>query len=59
VKEFWVYIFEANQDKLQTPSQIKPGMLLRIPKLNPVLADKNNPACMEYARQLHELYVNN
>lgn len=57
VKEFWVYIYEANKDKFTSPDQITPGIVLKIPKLNPVLADKNNPRCMEYALKLHDLYV--
>ncbi|MPM76007.1 hypothetical protein SDC9_123002 [bioreactor metagenome] len=57
VKEFWVYIYEANKEKFVTPDQIAPGTVLKIPKLNPVLADKNNPRCMEYALKLHDLYV--
>lgn len=57
VKEFWVYIYEANKDKFISPDQITPGTVLKIPKLNPVLADKNNPRCMEYALKLHDLYV--
>ena len=57
VKEFWVYIYEANKDKFTSPDQITPGTVLKIPKLNPVLADKNNPRCMEYALKLHDLYV--
>jgi hypothetical protein len=59
VKEFWVYIFEANRDKFSSPDQIVPGTVLKIPKLNPVLADKNNPRCMEYALKLHDLYLKN
>lgn len=57
VKEFWVYIYEANRDVLSSPAMIAPGMLLKIPRLNPVLADKDNPKCMEYALQLQEKYL--
>jgi nucleoid-associated protein YgaU len=57
VKEFWVYIYEANKDKFNTPDQITTGAILKIPKLNPVLADKNNPRCMEYALKLHDIYL--
>lgn len=57
VKEFWVYIFEANRDLLHSPDDIAIGMELRIPKLNPKLADAKNPRCMEYALKLHDEYV--
>lgn len=57
VKEFWVYIYEANMDKFDSPDYVKPGTVLKIPKLDPRLADKNNPRCMEYARELHDRYV--
>lgn len=57
VKEFWVYIFEANRDLLVSPDDISPGMELKIPKLNPKLADPDNPRCMEYALKLHDEYV--
>lgn len=57
VKEFWVYIFEANRDLLGSPDDIAIGMELNIPKLNPKLADANNPRCMEYALKLHDEYV--
>jgi nucleoid DNA-binding protein/nucleoid-associated protein YgaU len=57
VKEFWVYIYEANRDVLSSPAMIAPGMLLKIPRLNPVLADEDNPKCIEYALQLQEKYL--
>lgn len=57
VKEFWVYIFEANRDLLNSPDDIAIGMELKIPKLNPKLADADNPRCMEYALKLHDEYV--
>jgi nucleoid DNA-binding protein len=57
VKEFWVYIFEANRDLLDSPDDIAVGMQLKIPKLNPKLADADNPRCMEYALKLHDEYV--
>ncbi len=57
VKEFWVYIFEANRDLLNSPDDIAVGMQLKIPRLNPKLADADNPRCMEYALKLHDEYV--
>lgn len=57
VKEFWVYIFEANRDLLNSPDDISPGMELKIPKLDPRLIDVDNPDCIEYALKLHDEYV--
>ena len=56
--EFWVYIYEANRDVLPTPAKIEPGMRLKIPKLDPKLIDKDNPACIAYAVGLQEKYLN-
>ena len=56
VKEFWVYIYEANREILESPAEIVPGMLLKIP-LKSVLADKDNPRCIEYALKLQEEYL--
>ena len=56
-KEFWVYIYEANKDQFTHPDQVAPGTILKIPKLNPVLADKDNPRCIEYALHLHDVYL--
>lgn len=34
---FWVYIYEANRDKIENPQDIQPGILLRIPDLNTIV----------------------
>lgn len=57
VKEFWVYIYEANRDKLRNPNAVEPGMVLLIPALNPVLANPESERCMDYARELHDVYL--
>lgn len=57
VKEFWVYIYEANRDKLRNPNAVEPGMVLLIPALNPVLANPESERCMNYARELHDVYL--
>jgi nucleoid-associated protein YgaU len=57
VKDFWVYIYEANKEKFTSPDEVEPGTILRIPKLDPRIANPKNPGCMEYARELHDKYV--
>ena len=56
-KDYWVYIYEANRDKIKHPNSIQAGVKLRIPKLAPELIDVTNPETIEYARYLHDIYV--
>ena len=56
-KAFWVYIYEANQDKISNPDKISKGILIRIPKLDPRLIDSTNPRCILKAKELHNIYV--
>jgi len=55
---FWVYIYEANKERIPNPDMISPGTLIRIPRLDPRLIDGSNPRCLQKARELHDLYVN-
>ena len=57
-KDFWVYIYEANKERIQNPDNIEKGTLIRIPKLDPRLIDTSNPRCMLKARELYYEYVN-
>ncbi|MCM1034035.1 MAG: HU family DNA-binding protein [Paludibacter sp.] len=52
--EFWVYIYEANKDRLPNPNNIGVGTQIRIPKLPKELIDTTNEESMQLARQLHE-----
>ena len=56
-KDFWVYIYEANMNKISNPDKIPTGTLIRIPKLDPRLIDVSNPRCLKKAKDLHDLYV--
>ena len=56
-KDFWVYIYEANIDRIKNPDHIEMGTLIRVPKLDPRLIDVTNPRCIEKARELHDRYV--
>ena len=57
-KVFWVYIYEANKNKIADPNKIKTGLNVKVPKLDKKLIDPNNPACLEYAQGLHNQYLN-
>lgn len=55
--KFWVYIYEANKNKIKSPNVLSVGSRVNIPKLNKKLIDKNNPKCIEYASQLENKYL--
>jgi nucleoid DNA-binding protein len=56
-KDFWVYIYEANKEKIPNPDIISEGTVIRIPKLDTRLIDAKNPRCIKKAKELHDVYV--
>jgi nucleoid DNA-binding protein len=56
-KDFWVYIYEANKDRISDPDNIAVGTIIRIPELDPKLIDVSNPRCIQKAKELHDIYV--
>lgn len=56
-KDFWVFIYEANKDRIQNPNVIDQGTLIRIPRLDPALRDKTNPELRKLLSELHRKYV--
>ncbi len=56
-KALWVFIYEANKDKLNAPDHVLPGMELRIPKLPAELRDVNNPKTKALLERLSEEYL--
>lgn len=56
-KALWVFIFEANRDRLRNPNQVRPGMQLRIPKLPAELRDVNNPDTKALLDRLSNKYL--
>ncbi len=52
--DFWVYIYEANREKLPDPNSIPVGTTIRIPKLPAEWIDTNNAQSMQRAKELHE-----
>jgi nucleoid DNA-binding protein len=55
-RDFWVYIYEANQDHIPDPDNITKGTIIKIPKLDKRLTDISSAKCMEKAHQLHKQY---
>lgn len=55
-KAMWVFIYEANRDKLDDPDFVLPGTKLRIPKLPDDLRDVNNPDTKELLDRLSKQY---
>ncbi len=56
-KELWVFIYEANLGRIKSPTNIKEGTQIRIPKLNEQLTDLNNPDTKELIQQLNRQYL--
>ncbi len=51
ITEFWVYIYEANTDRISNPNQLPDGLTIMIPRLDPT-----NAALRTKAKQLEEKY---
>ena len=56
-RNYWVYIYEANRDRIKHPNKIEVGAILYIPLVDSVLIDPSNERSLEYAQGLKELYV--
>ena len=56
-KAMWVFIYEANRDRVKDPNMVKPGVRLRIPKLPPELRDLSKPETQELVDRLSEKYL--
>jgi nucleoid DNA-binding protein/flagellar basal body-associated protein FliL len=56
-KTFWVYIYEANKDKISNPESLPVGFKVKVPKLDADLIDLKNPKSKKYAHELEAKYV--
>ena len=56
-KAYWVFIYEANRDRLTQPDRILPGTELRIPELPAELRDPNNPQTQALLKRLSDKYL--
>lgn len=57
-KKFWVYIYDANRDRLTNPSVILPGTRLRIPKLSKSQMDLTNPNTQRTIKDMEDKFLN-
>ena len=55
-KAFWVYVYDANRDRLKRPSDIEKGMQLRIPDLPKSLVNSKDQRCLDKAYELARKY---
>ena len=55
---FWVYIYEANKDKIPDPDNVPVGIEVKIPKMDSRLVDPSNKQSLEYALKLQSKYLN-
>ena len=58
-KAYWVFIYEANRDKLKNPDQVLTGMQLHIPKLPAELKNPNTPETKALLERLSNKYKSN
>ena len=56
-KAYWVFIYEANRDKLSAPDRVMPGMQLRIPELPAELRNANDPKTQALLKRLSNKYL--
>lgn len=55
--DFWVFIFEANEDILKSPDDICWGMRIKMPQLNKEERDITNPQTKQRIRELKQKYT--
>ena len=55
-KAFWVYVYDANRDRLKRPSDVEKGMELRIPDLPKSLVNSKDQRCLDKAYELARKY---
>ena len=55
-KAFWVYVYDANRDRLKRPSDVEKGMQLRIPDLPKSLVNSKDQRCLDKAYELARIY---
>lgn len=57
VKDFWVYLYEANLDRVSDPNYVKPGQKIRIPALDSKYSNLNDPEVKKLLVHLSNEYL--
>jgi nucleoid DNA-binding protein len=57
-KQFWVYIYLYNTDVISNPNNVPQGTRIKIPKLDPSLANPDNPEHIRVAREIQNKLLN-
>jgi nucleoid DNA-binding protein/nucleoid-associated protein YgaU len=57
-KQFWVYIYLYNTDIIRNPNNIPVGTVVKVPKLDKSLADPNNQATIDVAKEIQTQLLN-
>lgn len=55
--EYWVYIYEANADKIPNPQLIHPGLVVMIPDLTEINEGLTEKEAIEQALEVEKLYI--
>ena len=55
--DFWVFIYEANEDILQSPDSLPWGIRIKMPQLNKEERDITNPKTRQRIRELMQKYT--
>ena len=56
-KAYWVFVYEANRDKIESPDFVMPGLELQIPRLPKELRNPNDPKTAELLERLSKKYL--
>ena len=56
-KDLWVFIYEANRDVISTPTLVRPGQYIRIPKLSEEYRNLYNPELKQLVDSLATKYL--
>ena len=57
-RELWVYIFEANRDRIKHPNDVPVGTEIRIPRLKAAYSDLSKPENRARVEQMAQEYLN-
>lgn len=53
-REFWVYIFMENRDKIKNPNRVASGTMLIVPDKSRYFIDADNPRSIARAKSIGE-----